>query len=218
MAFPLGACSTALVVTDPDGLHLRPAATIAQIARQYEADVSIEYDGRRANGKSLLDMCLLAAQAGARLTVSAVGRDARIAIRAIEDAFVRLFGGETAPPAAARPAVQVSDTPLPATKASPTRAVATQNAVERGKLRKKRQVFVWTMRAAEQDVLLVGSFSQWNPLPMTRRGAHFETSVALAPGEYQYKFIVDRQWQNDPAATHAVPNAFGTTNSVVSVP
>jgi phosphocarrier protein HPr len=78
-------CSTALVVEDPAGLYLRPAAAIMQVASQFDADVSVEYERKHASGKNLLSMCMLAAQAGARLTISAVGRDARIAISAIED-------------------------------------------------------------------------------------------------------------------------------------
>lgn len=255
MAFPQGMCSTALVVTDPAGFHLRPAATIAQVARQYDADVSVEYDGQRANGKSLLDMCMLAAQAGARLTVSAVGRDARIAVRAIEDAFLRLFGGEAPRPAvAAAVALKVSHSPRPtppvqrAATVVPSRKpdagpaqpgsrvppagadlphrsapepqppeTAPKNAAERGKLRKKRQVFVWAVQAAEREAFLVGSFNNWEPLAMTRCGDRFEVNVSLAPGEYQYKFMVDGQWHSDPAAPRSVPNAFGTTNSVVCV-
>lgn len=85
-----GTVRTVLVLADPAGLHLRPAAAIADIASQFDADVRLEYDGRQANGKSLLSMCMLAPVAGARLTVSAVGRDAQTAIRAIEDVFARL--------------------------------------------------------------------------------------------------------------------------------
>ena len=45
----------------------------------------------------------------------------------------------------------------------------------------------------------------------------WETTVALAPGRYQYKFVVDGQWMPDPRARENVPNQHGTLNSVVEV-
>ncbi len=98
MASTSGTYNTTCVVADPAGLHLRPAASIVQVASQFDADVTVEHDGKRANGKSILSMCMLAAQVGARLTVSAIGQDAIGAIQAIEDVFVRLFGADPAFP------------------------------------------------------------------------------------------------------------------------
>jgi len=82
-----GIFSTELIISDPAGLHMRSAASIVNTAKKYDADVSIEHNGKSVNGKSLLAICLLAAHTGARLTVSAVGRDARAAIRAMEGGF-----------------------------------------------------------------------------------------------------------------------------------
>jgi 1,4-alpha-glucan branching enzyme len=45
----------------------------------------------------------------------------------------------------------------------------------------------------------------------------WETTVALAPGRYQYKLIVDGEWIADPAAQKNVPNEHGTLNSVIEV-
>jgi hypothetical protein len=50
------------------------------------------------------------------------------------------------------------------------------------------------------------------------RGWQMEERLTLPPGRYEYKFIVDAAWTTDPAGTQEVPNAFGTTNSVVEVP
>jgi 1,4-alpha-glucan branching enzyme len=46
---------------------------------------------------------------------------------------------------------------------------------------------------------------------------HWKTTVALPPGRYQYKFIVDGEWIADPAAQKSVPNEHGSVNSVVEV-
>ena len=45
----------------------------------------------------------------------------------------------------------------------------------------------------------------------------WETSLALPPGRYEYKFVVDGQWRPDPNAHENVFNAHGTLNSVVEV-
>ena len=69
-------------------------------------------------------------------------------------------------------------------------------------------------------VSLCGDFNGWSPhaTPMKRHGdGHWETTVALAPGRYQYKFVVDGYWMPDPQAHENVWNQHGTLNSVVEV-
>jgi hypothetical protein len=46
---------------------------------------------------------------------------------------------------------------------------------------------------------------------------HWETTVALAPGRYQYKFVVDGEWIPDLLAQENVWNEHGSLNSVVEV-
>lgn len=54
--------------------------------------------------------------------------------------------------------------------------------------------FVWKDEGS--NVFLVGSFSNWNnKIPMTRGPEGFTATVPLAPGPYEYKFIVDGQWK-----------------------
>lgn len=72
-----------------------------------------------------------------------------------------------------------------------------------------------------KDVLLAGDFTDWEkePLVMDRmkpRSRTFAVVVDLAPGRYEYKFIVDGEWRTDPKADSA-PNEFGGENSVISV-
>ncbi len=73
------------------------------------------------------------------------------------------------------------------------------------------------MKEAEQQVALAGDFNAWRPVLMARRNGTFEATMQLPPRKYQYKFVVDGTWQQDPTASGAVPNAFGTANSVVHV-
>jgi 1,4-alpha-glucan branching enzyme len=69
-------------------------------------------------------------------------------------------------------------------------------------------------------VFLAGSFNDWNPTatPMTACGeAKWVKELSLSPANYQYRFVVDGQWIEDPKANDSVPNPFGGCNSVVHV-
>ena len=69
-------------------------------------------------------------------------------------------------------------------------------------------------------VSLCGEFNGWSSsaTDMKRQGGGlWETTLALAPGRYQYKFIVDGEWIADPAAQKNVPNEHGSLNSVIEV-
>lgn len=80
----------------------------------------------------------------------------------------------------------------------------------------------FTIKAPKaKQVLLAADFTDWeaNARRMrpsrTERGA-FTAIVPLEPGTYQYKFLVDGEWREDPSAA-TIPNSFGTLNSVVRV-
>jgi len=71
------------------------------------------------------------------------------------------------------------------------------------------------------DVYLVGDFTNWEerPLLMERmkpRSRTFATALSLPPGRYEYKFIVDGEWREDPKA-ESVPNEFGSRNSIITI-
>ncbi len=69
-------------------------------------------------------------------------------------------------------------------------------------------------------VCVAGSFNAWNPgaMPMSRSAEGAWISHAdLKPGRYEYRFVVDGDWQEDPAATAFNPNPFGERNSVIVV-
>lgn len=71
-----------------------------------------------------------------------------------------------------------------------------------------------------KQVSLCGEFNGWSRIatPMKRQNdGHWKTTVALAPGRYQYKFVVDGEWLPDPRAHESVWNHHGTLNSVIEV-
>ena len=67
-------------------------------------------------------------------------------------------------------------------------------------------------------VELTGSFNDWQRLPMRRqKDGSFVKVVELAPGTYEYKFLVDGQWRGDPDNGDWAVNPYGTVNSVAIV-
>jgi len=76
------------------------------------------------------------------------------------------------------------------------------------------------MAPEAKKVYLTGSFNAWSKtgLEMSKSKAGlWKTSVNLKPGKYEYKFIVDGQWWNDPKNNAKVTNSFGSQNSLKEV-
>jgi hypothetical protein len=44
---------------------------------------------------------------------------------------------------------------------------------------------------------------------------HWGKDLVLPPGIYEYRFVVDGEWVTDPKAAEAVPNPFGSSNSIL---
>lgn len=82
---------------------------------------------------------------------------------------------------------------------------------------KKRVRFKYAAPAA-QEVLLVGSFNQWDtaarPMKKNAKGV-WSTTVTLPAAEYEYRFLVDGEWQNDPSCSEEKDNGLGSRNSVL---
>ena len=71
-----------------------------------------------------------------------------------------------------------------------------------------------------REVFLAGSFNDWQPrtTPMCKIGGDkWCTELMLLPGRYEYRFVVDGQWQDDPMAARFVANDFGGLNGIVEV-
>jgi len=72
-----------VVITNPMGFHFRPVAAFAKLAATFLANVTVGKDNRRVNGKSPLELMLLAAEQGTELTIEAAGPDAAEALDAL---------------------------------------------------------------------------------------------------------------------------------------
>ena len=71
-----------------------------------------------------------------------------------------------------------------------------------------------------QSVLLAGDFTHWQkqPMPLHKQpNGVWKTTLALAPGTYHYRFLVDGEWRDDPECTLLVPNPYGTQDAVRQV-
>ncbi len=81
----------------------------------------------------------------------------------------------------------------------------------------KRKVNFFFTDPAAQNVVLVGDFSGWEqgPIPMKKqKDGVWKTSVSLAIGTYEYRFLVDGRWCDDPQCLTRLPNPFGAENCV----
>ena len=83
--------SREVVVGIPQGLHARPADLLAREAQRWQSRIEVVGSAQRVDGKSILDLLTLAAEAGTRLVVEATGPDADEAVAAIGRLFDRNF-------------------------------------------------------------------------------------------------------------------------------
>ena len=84
---------------------------------------------------------------------------------------------------------------------------------------KKRVTFTWEASWAN-EVILMGDFNKWNAKthPMKKdEGGIWEKTVMLSPGRYEYRFLVNGQWENDPKNDQVCVNSFGTQNNIVHI-
>lgn len=83
---------------------------------------------------------------------------------------------------------------------------------------KKKVVFQFKPEVSANEVAVAGSFNDWLPVAMkaNKKGV-WEKSVQLAPGSYEYRFVLDGHWICDPACDELVSNPFGGHNSLLTV-
>jgi 1,4-alpha-glucan branching enzyme len=69
-----------------------------------------------------------------------------------------------------------------------------------------------------QSVAIAGSFNSWQPEQASTTGnGGWVKELTIAPGRYEYMFVVDGQWMADPNAKEFAPNPFGGQNSVLVI-
>nr|MEE4267337.1 HPr family phosphocarrier protein [Candidatus Krumholzibacteria bacterium] len=62
-------------VSDPVGFHLRAAGRIVKLTKTFTSEVTIRYNGRSANAKSIMGLASLAAEFGTSVDIEVEGTD-----------------------------------------------------------------------------------------------------------------------------------------------
>lgn len=76
------------------GLHARPAMAFVDVASKFTAEITVRKTKEKVDGKSIMQMLLLAATQGTRLTIEADGPDASEACKALESLVKDRFDEE----------------------------------------------------------------------------------------------------------------------------
>ena len=79
------------VVNIEHGMHARPCALLVKTLLPFQSEVSVEANGERASGNSIMGLMALAAGLGCSLAFSITGPDAHQAMGAIERLFATHF-------------------------------------------------------------------------------------------------------------------------------
>ena len=84
----------------------------------------------------------------------------------------------------------------------------------------KRKVMFSYVAPAVQSVMLAGDFTGWQQAPVSLKKDKtgvWKKTLSLSPGKYEYRLLVDGQWQDDPQCANRQPNQFGGQNCVCIV-
>ena len=72
-----------VVVANANGVHARPSHAIVSAAQDFDAEVELHCDGRRADARSILAVMTLGAAHGVEIEIRAVGVEAEAAAERI---------------------------------------------------------------------------------------------------------------------------------------
>ncbi|HMR15577.1 MAG TPA: glycogen-binding domain-containing protein [Mariniflexile sp.] len=70
-----------------------------------------------------------------------------------------------------------------------------------------------------KKVIVTGSFNKWNEklFSMKKNKDGWELTLQIKPGTYEYRFIVDGRWMEDPNNIHKKRNEYNEFNSVLDI-
>ena len=86
--------SREVVVMNRTGIHARPAFDFVQAAMKFKSDITLIKDDLTGNGKSLVNILALCLNKDSKLTISAEGEDAEIAVDTLVKLVESKFGEE----------------------------------------------------------------------------------------------------------------------------
>jgi 1,4-alpha-glucan branching enzyme len=91
--------------------------------------------------------------------------------------------------------------------------------MQKQKAGKQKVIFSYTAPEARK-VMLAADFTGWEQSPIglkKEKNGVWQKAVSLPPGRYEYRLLVDGQWQDDPLCSLRQPNQFGGQNCVLIV-
>ncbi|UCF89963.1 MAG: isoamylase early set domain-containing protein [Desulfobacterales bacterium] len=85
----------------------------------------------------------------------------------------------------------------------------------------KRRRITFSLESPEaQEVILLADFNRWDPKihPMQKdKDGIWRKIVMVFPGRYEYRFLVDGKWFNDPQNDEKCSNCYGSQNNILNV-
>ena len=78
-------CETTVQIRNADGLHMRPAMQFVDVSNQFDSEITVSNEETEVDGKSIMQMSMLAATCGTKLRIKAEGADAPKAIEALRE-------------------------------------------------------------------------------------------------------------------------------------
>jgi phosphocarrier protein len=98
-----GFCEVEVEIKNADGLHMRPAMQFVDTASRYQSSITVSNDQTSVDGKSIMQMSMLAATCRTRLKIRAEGEGASEAVEALRELVEVKHFGEPTPEEKARP-------------------------------------------------------------------------------------------------------------------
>ncbi|UWD33908.1 HPr family phosphocarrier protein [Mesomycoplasma molare] len=77
-----------VVISDPIGLHARPASKIVSVSSKFKSDIKIVTSAATANAKSIMNIMSLAVKQGQEISIVAEGEDKKEAIETLKATMV----------------------------------------------------------------------------------------------------------------------------------
>ena len=96
----------------------------------------------------------------------------------------------------------------------------TKNPTHPASVTSRRVINLVYEDAPGKEVFVAGTFNNWQPeKPLSDKNniGVYKCQLRLAPGTYQYKFIVNGNWCLDENNPNFTPNGLGTLNSLLIV-
>jgi phosphotransferase system HPr (HPr) family protein len=90
----LDSASTQITIINKLGLHARPAMSFVDTASSFRSDIKVSKDDQTADGKSIMQLMMLAAPKGTELQIDAEGPDAQQAVAALSKLVASKFDEE----------------------------------------------------------------------------------------------------------------------------